>query len=60
MVDKEFDCVEMKQSTQRSLLEQYKGLSEKKIRDKRMSWLNNSDHSLAKWWRNQSKKTEAA
>jgi hypothetical protein len=48
---KNFDCVEMKNSIQKKMLEEENRVGTEEMRRRRKEWLRNSDDELAKLWR---------
>lgn len=50
MVEKKFDCVEMKERIQEHLLREYEGLSAEEVRRKRLENLASGESPAARIW----------
>jgi hypothetical protein len=50
-MNKNFDCVEMKNAIQAKIRKENEGLSDEEIARRRHEWLEKSDDPLAQWWR---------
>lgn len=48
---KSFDCVEMKRAIYAQLQKEHEGLDDAEIARRREEWLQESDSTVAKWWR---------
>ena len=59
-IEKDFDCVAMKDRIQAEMLEERQRLGEDEQARRPREWLEKSDDPLARWWREVSSKAAAA
>ncbi|MHC4473122.1 MAG: hypothetical protein ACYTDY_05915 [Planctomycetota bacterium] len=59
-IEREFDCVAMKDRIQAEILEERERLGEDEQLEQHREWLERSDEPLARWWREVSRRASAA